>query len=54
MNEAYTHFFFHYSSTPLLVVETSHVDLEWGDSAIEDLLKQVRLIGQGTRYYVPR
>ena len=54
LNEAYTHFFFHYSSTPLLVVETSHVDLEWGDSAIDDLLKQVRLIGQGTRYYVPR
>jgi len=54
LNEAYTHFFFHYSSTPLLVVETSHVDLEWGDPAIDDLLQQVRLIGQGTRYYVPR
>ena len=54
LNEAYTHFFFHYNSTPLLVVETSHIDLEWGDPAIDDLLKQVRLIGQGTRYYVPR
>ena len=53
LNEAYTHFFFHYVSTPLLVVETSHVDLEWGDTAIEDLLKQVRGMGQGTRYYVP-
>lgn len=54
LNEAYTHFFFHYNSTPLLVVETSHIDLEWGDAAIDDLLKQVGLIGQGTRYYVPR
>lgn len=54
LNEAYTHFFFHYTSTPLLVVETSHVDREWGDPAIDDLLRQVRLIGQGTRYYVPR
>ena len=54
LNEAYTHFFFHYESTPLLVVEASHVDLEWGDSAINDLLKQIGDLGQGTRYYVPR
>jgi len=54
LNEAYTHFFFHYSATPLLVVETSHVDLEWGDAALADLLKQVSGMGQGTRYYVPR
>jgi deoxyadenosine/deoxycytidine kinase len=54
LNEAYTHFFFHYVSTPLLVVETSHIDLEWGESAIDDLLKQLRGMGQGTRYYVPR
>ena len=54
MNDAYTHFFFHYVSTPLLVVETSHVDLEWGDTALNDLLKQVRGMGQGTRYYMPR
>jgi len=54
LNDAYTHFFFHYVSTPLLVVETSHVDLEWGDTAMNDLLKQVRGMGQGTRYYVPR
>ncbi len=54
LNEAYTHFFFHYESTPLLVVETSHVDLEWGESAINDLLKQMGDLGQGTRYYVPR
>ena len=54
LNEAYTHFFFHYVSTPLLVVETSHLDLEWGDAAVKDLLNQVGDMGQGTRYYVPR
>ena len=27
LNEAYQHFFFHYSATPLLVVETSQLDL---------------------------
>jgi len=54
LNDAYTHFFFHYVSTPLLVVETSHVDLEWGDTALSDLLKQVRGMDHGTRYYVSR
>ena len=54
LNDAYTHFFFHYVSTPLLVVETSHVDLGWGDAAMNDLLKQMRGMGHGTRYYVPR
>ena len=35
LNEAYNHFFFHYTATPLLVVETSHFDLSWGDDAID-------------------
>jgi deoxyadenosine/deoxycytidine kinase len=54
LNEAYTHFFFHYSATPLLVVETSQFDLTWGDEALDDLLKQLNGMGHGTRYYVPR
>ncbi|MBA2305176.1 MAG: deoxynucleoside kinase [Acidobacteria bacterium] len=54
LNEAYNHFFFHYTATPLLVVETSQVDLAWGDDAVADLERQVRAMGKGTRYYVPR
>jgi deoxyguanosine kinase len=54
LNEAYNHFFFHYSATPLLVVETSQFDLSWGDDAVADLDRQIRLMGKGTRYYVPR
>ena len=54
LNEAYNHFFFHYSATPLLVVETSQMDLSWGDEAIADLERQLRSMGKGTRYYVPR
>ena len=54
LNEAYNHFFFHYSATPLLVVETSQFDLTWGDEALDDLVKQLRGMGRGTRYYVPR
>jgi len=54
LNEAYQHFFFHYTATPLLVVETSHLDLAAGDAVLDDLLKQIRGMGRGTQYYVPR
>jgi len=54
LNEAYNHFFFHYTATPLLVVETSQLDRTWGDEAVDDLVKQLRTMGHGTRYYVPR
>ena len=53
LNEAYNHFFFHYSATPLLVVETSQFDLSWGDEAVADIERQIRGMGKGTRYYVP-
>lgn len=54
LNEAYQHFFFHYSSTPLLVVETSQLDLQSSDEALDDLIRQIRTMNKGTRYYVPR
>lgn len=54
LNEAFNHFFFHYNATPLLVIETSQFDLSWGDEALEDLVKQIKSMGRGTRYYVPR
>ena len=54
LNEAYQHFFFHYTSTPLLVVETSEFDPESDDVALEELVKQIKGMGKGTRYYVAR
>ncbi len=54
LNEAFNHFFFHYTTTPLLVVETSQIDLSWPDAAIDDLLRQVQGLTRGRRYYVPR
>ena len=42
LNEAYHHFFFHYDATPLLVVETSELDANASEEAIEDLVKQIR------------
>ena len=54
LNEAYHHFFFHYNVTPLLVVETSEFDPDASEEAVDDLVKQIRSAGPGTRYYVPR
>jgi len=54
VNEAYQHFFFHYAATPLLVVETSEFDPETDDAALDELVKQVKGMGKGTRYYIAR
>ena len=55
LNEAYQHFFFHYTNTPLLVVETSQVELHASDEALDDLIRQIGAMGRGgTQYYVPR
>jgi deoxyadenosine/deoxycytidine kinase len=54
LNEAYHHFFFHYTATPLLVVETSQFDSEASDEAVDDLVRQIRAMTGGTQYYVPR
>ncbi|MDH4067126.1 MAG: deoxynucleoside kinase [Acidobacteriota bacterium] len=54
LNEAYQHYFFHYTTTPLLVVETSEFDPETDDAALDELVRQIRGMGKGTQYYVKR
>ena len=54
LNEAYHHFFFHYSTTSLLVIESSQFRPQDDDEALDDLVKQIRTMRRGTRYYVPR
>jgi deoxyadenosine/deoxycytidine kinase len=54
LSQAYHHFFFHYSASPLLVVETSQLDLAGSDEALDDLVRQIETMGRGTQYYVPR
>jgi len=54
LNEAYQHFFFHYTATPLLVVETSQLGVDASDEAVDDLIRQIRTMNRGTQYYVPR
>jgi deoxyadenosine/deoxycytidine kinase len=53
VNRAYNHYFFHYTATPLLVVNTTDVDFAKRAEDVDDLLKQIRSMGKGTQYYVP-
>jgi deoxyadenosine/deoxycytidine kinase len=50
---AYNHYFFHYTLTPLLVVNTEGVDFVRRPEDVDDLVKQIRGMGKGTQYYVP-
>ena len=51
--EAYNHYFFHYTDTPLLVVNTNSIDFVNQPDDFEDLLKRILSHRQGTMYYTP-
>jgi deoxyguanosine kinase len=54
VNRAYNYFFFNYSLTPLLVVNTDEFDFVHSDEDLTDLIQQIDSTERGTRYYVPR
>ncbi len=53
LNAAYTHFFFHYDASPLLVVNTSDIDFVNRREDLEDLIKKIGETRAGMHYYVP-
>jgi deoxyguanosine kinase len=53
LNEAYTHFFFHYAASPLLVVNTSDIDFVNRREDFEDLIRKIGETRAGMHYYVP-
>jgi deoxyadenosine/deoxycytidine kinase len=53
LNEAYTHFFFHYTASPLLVVNTSDIDFVNRREDFEDLIKKIGETRPGMQYYIP-
>ena len=52
--QAYSHYYFHYDATPLLVVNTEDVDFSKRPEDVDDLLKQLRTLSGGTQYYTAR
>ena len=50
---AYDHFFFHYRSTNLLVIETSEIDFIDRSQDFQELLQRLSQPVQGTQYFLP-
>ena len=53
INQSLNEFFFHYSDSPLLVINDSKIDFVNVPEDFEDLVKQIKRIKSGTQYYVP-
>jgi deoxyguanosine kinase len=51
--KAYDHFFHHYQSSDLLVVETSEMDFVHRNADLDELLKRLRQPVRGTQYFLP-
>jgi len=51
--EAYTRVFYHYDSTPLLIVNAAEVDFAEGEADYAALLERVRSIKSGRHYFNP-
>ncbi len=54
VNDAYTTFFYHYSDTPLLIVNTANINLVDNDTHYQNLVRQIANTHNGRRYYNPQ
>ncbi len=53
LNEAYSHFFFHYRGSPVLVVSTDEVDFLRHEAYVDDVVTELNRLSSGVRYYRP-
>ena len=53
LSEAYSHYFYRYDETPLLVVNTNEIDFVNTPEHFEQLVEQIRTAQKGTQYYIP-
>ena len=53
LSEAYSHYFYRYDETPLLVVNTNDIDFVSTPEHFDQLVEQIRNAQKGTQYYVP-
>ena len=51
--KAYEHFFFHYTSSDLLIVNTSEIDFVDRNQDLQELLRRVSAPTKGTQYFLP-
>lgn len=53
VNKAYNYFFFHYTQTPLLVIDTTSIDFVRHEEHLDELVEQIRKMDRGVQYYRP-
>jgi deoxyguanosine kinase len=53
VNKAYNYFFFHYTQTPLLVIDTTEIDFVHHEEHLDELIEQIRKMDRGVQYYRP-
>lgn len=53
VNKAYNYYFFHYSATPLLVIDTTSIDFVHHEEHLDELVDQIRKMERGVQYYRP-
>jgi deoxyguanosine kinase len=53
LNEAYTHFFYHYSGAPLLMVNAAEVNFVESDADFQSLLAFIRSARGGRHFFNP-
>ena len=53
LSRAYNDFFFHYTETPLLVINTSDIDFVHNAADLDNLVSVVRKMRKGVHHYLP-
>lgn len=53
LTQGYNHFFSHYDESPLLIVDTTHVNFETSEENFRALLECIANVKQGTHRYSP-
>jgi deoxyadenosine/deoxycytidine kinase len=54
LSELYNHYFFHYSESPLMVVQTTHLDFVNRKADLDMLIHEIGRMKGGTQYLIPR
>jgi deoxyadenosine/deoxycytidine kinase len=53
LNQAYNHFFFHYTDSPLLIINTNAIDFVENEADREELLAEICKAPAGSNYFQP-
>jgi deoxyadenosine/deoxycytidine kinase len=53
LNQAYNHFFFHYSGSPVLIVNCNEIDFVNNPKDFEDIMKEAFETRSGSKFYHP-